>query len=1289
MAEQQNTTAASLIAESTQLPVDSSHLKVMLSIPSIELETGLSSSRQYQVSFKLSTNTASANLSVIETLTESNAEQQELIAEHFTVNGESPSITSEEHILGKQTLLSYESQGFQVAYLEEPTGDMVIMVQSLSNEEGTVQVPALNLPVWAAATEGNTAQAVDVALTTHETYTPDYQEEIVTIDPDASTLALQATPAETATTPPEISVDSASIVSVMEDHGTVEITLTLSEASSEDITVLYEITDYDAERGDDKDYTIDNGGANLITFSKGSTTATVSIALNDDQIADANFVESVLLQLTDVVTGNATVNSVKDHALVNIIDTGDTAEPPPPVEPPTQEPALISISEANKRILTEEGQTIEIEVLRAGNLEGEVTVDYTVNFDGGADSDDYTIIDPTTGEPITNHQVTFADGETSKTITVKITDDTTPEALEGFQVELELADDGGNVKIDEEDDFSTVSILDDDGGEGDPNAEGDPNGEGEGNSNIAVEVDESIIPGEPENAIVNNAEQSVTLQWANEGISPDITERAEGERNVVNLNLTAENTGDGVLRGTTNLKVAINVPDDASKAAAAVEIQPLHEDLMNIIWHTGLRFEGIGPFVKHQSFSTLEPFFDGLTAINPDHYANTLTTLTDTEGQPTGQQVKFAFKNDQGEEVEITITTDAASDIANVTVTALTDKFTLPEGGLPILFQVDQLRIHDGNEDPTYYSIEVTDMGNSGITINNPAEDVEVIATPHDDSTVPTNFEDGALDEGKISLTDNTEEYVYRNLNTAEADHLRLDNNQYPDTPWQWELESIEDNPAGYAADMGIALYGYKSVDFGTIPDDVAPPTTSANVLLLDPKGFVFDDLSDLKALLDKKANDESGLNSSEMSDLEAYSNTLIAEVFATESNRSSLTADTQENVTIAFNEGEMNSYVISNMELLEDTEKSDALTADASDAENNITSQILSDIHNWSVARFVDDTVDGNTKFDVSLLYKNDNGEEAALIFDDISGDDKLVDSGDTLTAMDIFEILGLREPSTPPNKFIDGEVEEKTIAETNNTTEYVYQNLNAAEGDHLQVVTTEEYAASDWEWQVTSITNQHPNYFADEAITLRGSAGADDLEATILLLDSKGLVFDDFVNHMDLFNRYNSENGTQGKEFLENLNDTLIAEVFTKDENRMIFEDNTSEDKAISFTKGEMNSYVIKNMELVDPADNNSDVVTHPDKLSVNADSNTDSSDITSAILADTDNWSIGRYVDDTEDGGPAKFDVALLYSNDDGDKAAIIFDDLQGDKLPSDHIPTAAELLDIVGLVDNNNS
>lgn len=179
------------------------------------------------------------------------------------------------------------------------------------------------------------------------------------------------------------------------------LTVTLSPASGRSVTVDYATADVSAAAG--PDYT---AGSGTITFLPGETSKTISLNVNDDALDENDETFTVTLsnpQFATILIGTHTRTIVDDDALPTLAFTSASSSGPEPTSPAQFQVTLSPVS----------GRS--------------VTVQYaTVNGSASAPGD----FDAATAT------LTFAPGETSKTIDVTILNDTLDEALESFAVSL-------------------------------------------------------------------------------------------------------------------------------------------------------------------------------------------------------------------------------------------------------------------------------------------------------------------------------------------------------------------------------------------------------------------------------------------------------------------------------------------------------------------------------------------------------------------------------------------------------------------------------------------------------------------------------------------------------------------------------------------------------------------------------------------------------------------------------------------------------------------------------------
>ena len=207
---------------------------------------------------------------------------------------------------------------------------------------------------------------------------------------------------------------SAAAYTVNENGGTATITVTRTGGSDVPVTVNYATSNGTAAAG--SDYTATSG---TLTFGVGETSKTFTIAIADDSLVEGN--ETVNLTLSNA-TGGATLGT-QGTATLTIVDN-DAAQP-----------GTLQFSTAAYTVNENQG-TATITVTRTGGSNVPVTVNYATSNGTAAAGSDYTAASGT---------LNFGVGETSKTFTVSIINDTTVEPNE--TVNLTLSGPGGGATL--------------------------------------------------------------------------------------------------------------------------------------------------------------------------------------------------------------------------------------------------------------------------------------------------------------------------------------------------------------------------------------------------------------------------------------------------------------------------------------------------------------------------------------------------------------------------------------------------------------------------------------------------------------------------------------------------------------------------------------------------------------------------------------------------------------------------------------------------------------------------
>lgn len=192
-----------------------------------------------------------------------------------------------------------------------------------------------------------------------------------------------------------------------ETDGTVTITLTREGSLSGESEVELAILDDSATVGNDIAIT---SGVKRVFFSSGEASVTVVLNLIVDEVAETQ--ESVNLILRYPLAATVTATQAK----LTIEESGQV------------NPGEVDVSVSEAKV---EGQDVVVTLNRSNGSDGEISFEVatgimtaTADLDA-ATADDFTAL---------NTAVTFADGETQKTLNISTLDDDLVESTEGFSV---------------------------------------------------------------------------------------------------------------------------------------------------------------------------------------------------------------------------------------------------------------------------------------------------------------------------------------------------------------------------------------------------------------------------------------------------------------------------------------------------------------------------------------------------------------------------------------------------------------------------------------------------------------------------------------------------------------------------------------------------------------------------------------------------------------------------------------------------------------------------------------
>ena len=225
--------------------------------------------------------------------------------------------------------------------------------------------------------------------------------------------------------PGAIAFDSGSYT-VAENGSDATITLVRTGGSSGEVSVDVALADGTASVT--ADY---SDVSQTVTFLDGETSKTITVPIVDDTVAESD--ETVSMSLSNA-TGGASVGT---QGTATLTITDDDA------------PGEVAFDSSSYTV-AENGSDATITLVRTGGSSGEVSVDVTVADGTATVTADYSDVSQT---------VTFLDGETSKTITVPIVDDTVAESDETVSMSLSNATGGASVGTQG---TATLTITDDD-----------------------------------------------------------------------------------------------------------------------------------------------------------------------------------------------------------------------------------------------------------------------------------------------------------------------------------------------------------------------------------------------------------------------------------------------------------------------------------------------------------------------------------------------------------------------------------------------------------------------------------------------------------------------------------------------------------------------------------------------------------------------------------------------------------------------------------------------------------
>ena len=219
-----------------------------------------------------------------------------------------------------------------------------------------------------------------------------------------------------------------------EAAGAVMLTITANRFGDPNVPISVSYTTRDGSATAGQDYSSPTPPNNTVTFGPGETQKQIAIQITNDNLIEN--AENFFVDLSN--PSNASITATGATATVTIADDDSGT-------------STIQFSSATYSV-NEGAGSIALTVVRSGGVQLAASANYNTTDGTASSGSDYT---PASGA------VSFAPGETQKTIIVAITDDSTVEGDENFSVTLSNPSTGaalGNPNA------ASVTIMDNDGG---------------------------------------------------------------------------------------------------------------------------------------------------------------------------------------------------------------------------------------------------------------------------------------------------------------------------------------------------------------------------------------------------------------------------------------------------------------------------------------------------------------------------------------------------------------------------------------------------------------------------------------------------------------------------------------------------------------------------------------------------------------------------------------------------------------------------------------------------------
>ncbi|NOK59939.1 MAG: hypothetical protein GFH27_549291n131 [Chloroflexi bacterium AL-W] len=283
-----------------------------------------------------------------------------------------------------------------VAFATEPAGlELVVDGTSITTPQSVTSWEGHVFDVEAISQQAGEGQWLGFAGWLDASLTPDG-------------LVSQSSAAYTATFTPVVVEFATSSFRVQEGDDVATITVTLSAALSEPMSVTY-AAQAGSTASEEEDFV---AVSDSLTFAPGETTQTLEVPIVDDALSESNEIVSLTLRDADVVAIGTRL-----FATLTIVDNDEVA---------TIDNPILNFATLDP-LISEEAGEVTIAVVLSAPANQTVTVDYATIDDTAIGTDDYVAVAGT---------LTFAPGETTQSFSFPIVDDGASEGGETIVLRL-------------------------------------------------------------------------------------------------------------------------------------------------------------------------------------------------------------------------------------------------------------------------------------------------------------------------------------------------------------------------------------------------------------------------------------------------------------------------------------------------------------------------------------------------------------------------------------------------------------------------------------------------------------------------------------------------------------------------------------------------------------------------------------------------------------------------------------------------------------------------------------